>query len=234
MAILSLQHVTHIFGTGSAQTQVLRDVSFEAESGTLTLIVGPSGSGKSTLLTIAGGLLTPTSGKVQLADHIYAQCSRQQLDQLRLQTIGFVLQNYRLLPYLTVADQFKFVDRVNHRQNIGADALDTLLNQLGIEKLLNKFPEQLSGGQQQRVTIARSLYPDPAVILADEPTAALDSARVNVVGKILQQLAHERQKAVVVVTHDDRLRRFADQVFEMRDGQLKQVGAAQSIDRQAI
>ncbi len=139
---------------------------------------------------------------------------------MRLDAIGFVLQQYHLLPFLTVADQFKLVDRVHPKGNLSREVLTELLTQLGIENLLSKYPAELSGGQQQRVAIARALYPDPAIILADEPTAALDSPRVKEVGALLADLAHSRQKAVIVVTHDVRLTPFADQVFEMTDGRL--------------
>ncbi|WP_179395245.1 ABC transporter ATP-binding protein [Lacticaseibacillus absianus] len=222
MSVLTLQHVDQVFGTGSARVQVLHDVSFAAEPGELSLIVGPSGSGKSTFLTIAGGLLTPTSGTVTVAGQTYSDRTQKARDRLRLESIGFVLQAYHLLPYLTVADQFKLVDRVKRTGNLDAAALQALLRQLGIDQLKHKFPAELSGGQQQRVAIARALYPDPAIVLADEPTAALDSPRVQVVGQLFQALARERGKAVVIVTHDVRLDPFADHVFEMQDGTLTQ------------
>ncbi|WP_225047128.1 ABC transporter ATP-binding protein [Lacticaseibacillus kribbianus] len=223
MAVLSLEHVDQIFGQGSARVQVLHDVSFAAEAGTLSLIVGPSGSGKSTFLTIAGGLLTPTKGAVVVAGNSYQARSPKAREQLRLGSIGFVLQAYHLLPYLTVEDQFALVDRIKKSGNLSHTELTDLLDQLGIANLLKKYPAELSGGQKQRVAIARALYPDPAILLADEPTAALDGPRVQVVGKLLADLAHTRQKAVVVVTHDARLIPFADAVFEMTDGRLSRV-----------
>ena len=226
MPALAVEQVNQIFGQGTARVQVLHDVNFAAEAGQLTLIVGPSGSGKTTLLTIAGGFLTPTSGQVQVAGESYQQRSPKEKEQLRLNQIGFVLQAYHLLPYLTVADQFKLVDRIRPQGNLAPAALTQLLTELGIAELLNKFPNELSGGQQQRVAIARALYPDPEIVLADEPTAALDRPRVQVVGQMLHDLAHNRKKAIVVVTHDERLLGFADAVYKMEDGRLTQTKQA--------
>jgi putative ABC transport system ATP-binding protein len=220
MQALKIEHVDQFFGTGASRVQVLHDVNFEAKAGELSLILGPSGSGKSTLLTIAGGLLTPTEGSVQVAGVELGKASAKQKEQLRLNHLGFVLQAYHLLPFLTVKEQFKLVDQVKKSGNLSADALASLLEELGLTPFVNAYPGSLSGGQQQRVAIARALYPDPAVVLADEPTAALDSTRVMQVGQLLQHLAHDRQKAVVIVTHDVRLRPLADHVYDMVDGRL--------------
>lgn len=220
MSSFSVKNVNQIFGTGTAQVQALHDVNFEAEPGTLSLIMGPSGSGKSTFLTIAGGLLTPTTGTVKVNGISYTDRSKKERDALRLDSIGFVLQAYHLLPYLTVADQFKLVDKVKPKGNLSKTELDQVLDTLGIKDLLSKYPGELSGGQQQRVAIARALYPNPAIILADEPTAALDSPRVAVVGGLLKELAIQHNKAVVVVTHDERLLDSADHLYEMKDGYL--------------
>ena len=220
MSSFSVKNVNQIFGTGTAKVHVLHDVNFEAEPGTLSLIMGPSGSGKSTFLTIAGGLLTPTSGEVTVNGETYTDRTKKKRDALRLDSIGFVLQAYHLLPYLTVADQFKLVDKVKPNGNLSKAELDEVLETLGIEQLINKYPGELSGGQQQRVAIARALYPNPAIILADEPTAALDGSRVKVVGELLKSLAVKHHKAVVVVTHDARLIEAADHLYEMQDGYL--------------
>ncbi|WP_054664155.1 ABC transporter ATP-binding protein [Lacticaseibacillus camelliae] len=224
----SVSHVSQVFGTGTARVEALHDVSFEADAGSLSLIMGPSGSGKSTFLTIAGGLLTPTSGSVEVNGIKYTERSKKQRDALRLDAIGFVLQAYHLLPYLTVADQFKLVDKVKPTGNLSKSQLDDVLATLDIQNLVHKYPGELSGGQQQRVAIARALYPDPAIILADEPTAALDSARVEVVGALLKDLAVKHNKAVVVVTHDTRLMPFADHLYNMQDGWLSGAEAVAS------
>ena len=222
MTAIEMNNINQIYGKGIAKVHVLHDVNFKAEAGTLSLIIGPSGSGKSTFLTIGGGLRTPTTGQVKVNGQDYQTSSRKDIEKLRLNNIGFVLQNYHLLPFLTVKDQFKLVDKVKKEGNLSKESLDKLLQQLGIEDLVDKFPTELSGGQQQRVAIARALYPDPAIILADEPTAALDSERVKEVGRLFADLAHDRHKAVVIVTHDMRLKSYADQMFEINDGVLKE------------
>lgn len=219
MTAIHLHNINKFFGSGSARVHVLKDLDFQAEYGELVLILGPSGSGKSTFLTIAGGLQTPSTGTVSIADQQIDQLTPQQREQVRLNKIGFVLQSSSLVPYLDVADQFALVDRVK-KENLSPQELDRLLKQLGIAELKHKFPEQLSGGQKQRVAIARALYADPAIILADEPTAALDSPRVRETGQLLQAVAHQQHKAVVVVTHDLRLKDFADKIYTLNDGKL--------------
>lgn len=217
---LALEHVTKKFGQKTNLVTALEDVSLSFAAGEVSLIIGPSGSGKSTLLTILGGLQTPTNGSVRLNGRDISDLSNKEAEKTRLEQIGFVLQAYNLVPYLTVADQFKLVDQVKPNDNISPAAFDKIIETLGIQKLLNKYPGELSGGQQQRVAIARALYTNPAIILADEPTAALDTARVKEVGQLFANIAHDDQKAVVIVTHDDRLREFSDNVYKIVDGKL--------------
>ena len=219
MTAIELKNINKDYGTGISKVQVLSDVSFKAHSGELSLVLGPSGSGKSTFLTIAGGLQRPTSGQVLIDGQDINRFSEKQRDEIRLNQIGFVLQSYNLLSYLSVADQFALVDRV-HKGNLSPDRLEKLLQELGIDQLVNKFPDVLSGGQNQRVAIARALYTDPAIILADEPTAALDSERVKVVGRLMKEMAKQYDKAVVVVTHDLRLKDFADRIYQIMDGKM--------------
>lgn len=219
MTAIELKNINKDYGTGISKVQVLSDVSFKAHSGELSLVLGPSGSGKSTFLTIAGGLQRPTSGQVLIDGQDINRFSEKQRDEIRLNQIGFVLQSYNLLSYLSVADQFALVDRV-HKGNLSPDRLEKLLQELGIDQLVNKFPDELSGGQNQRVAIARALYTDPAIILADEPTAALDSERVKVVGRLMKEMAKQYDKAVVVVTHDLRLKDFADHIYQIMDGKM--------------
>lgn len=217
---LALEHVTKKFGQKTNLVTALEDVSLSFAAGEVSLIIGPSGSGKSTLLTILGGLQTPTNGSVRLNGRDISDLSNKEAEKTRLEQIGFVLQAYNLVPYLTVADQFKLVDQVKPNENLSPAAFDKIIETLGIQKLLNKYPGELSGGQQQRVAIARALYTNPAIILADEPTAALDTARVKEVGQLFATIAHDDQKAVVIVTHDDRLREFSDNVYKIVDGKL--------------
>lgn len=219
MTAIELKNINKDYGTGISKVQVLSDVSFKAHSGELSLVLGPSGSGKSTFLTIAGGLQRPTSGQVLIDGQDISRFSEKQRDEIRLNQIGFVLQSYNLLSYLSVADQFALVDRV-HKGNLSPDRLEKLLQELGIDQLVNKFPDELSGGQNQQVAIARALYTDPAIILADEPTAALDSERVKVVGRLMKEMAKQYDKAVVVVTHDLRLKDFADRIYQIMDGKM--------------
>lgn len=220
MSVIELKNISKSYGQGSAKVNALKDVNFEAKKGEVVLIEGPSGAGKSTFLTIAGALQKPTSGEVFIGEKNVTNYSPKQADALRLDKIGFVLQAYNLVPYLTVKEQFILVDKVKKSGNISQEGLDNLLNELGIMQLINKYPKELSGGQQQRVAIARALYADPAIILADEPTASLDSEKVEEVGKLFKSLAKQKEKAIILVTHDLRLNKYSDKIYEMLDGRL--------------
>ena len=204
---------------GGSKYVALENINFEAESGQLILVVGPSGSGKTTFLTIAGGLQTPTNGDVKINDSTINSLSKKQQTKLRLEKIGFILQSYNLVPFLTVEEQLKFVDKLK-KQNLTEHKLHELLSDLGLLELLKKYPNQLSGGQKQRVAIARALYTDPDYILADEPTAALDTDRSMKVIELLRDLAHKRNKIIIVVTHDLRLKDMADKVYQIIDGKM--------------
>lgn len=220
MQKLELKNVSKVFGAGTNRVQALDHVNFEAKAGELTLILGPSGSGKSTLLTILGGLQQPTEGQVLINGKRFDNQKGKTADAFRLDHIGFVLQSYSLVPYLTVKEQFQLVDKVKKTGNLDIQRFQEDLKRLGIEKLLNKYPGELSGGQSQRVAIARALYANPDFILADEPTAALDSARVQEVAELFKNIAQKENKAVVVVTHDLRLRAEADRIYQLVDGQI--------------
>ena len=219
MSNLIFDSVTKIFGEGGSKYVALENINFEAESGQLILVVGPSGSGKTTFLTIAGGLQTPTNGDVKINDSTINSLSKKQQTKLRLEKIGFILQSYNLVPFLTVEEQFKFVDKLK-KQNLTEQKLHELLSDLGLLELLKKYPNQLSGGQKQRVAIARALYTDPDYILADEPTAELDTDRSMKVIELLRDLAHKRNKIIIVVTHDLRLKDMADKVYQIIDGKM--------------
>ncbi|WP_125764749.1 ABC transporter ATP-binding protein [Companilactobacillus hulinensis] len=220
MTTLKLNNINKYYGEGSSRVHVLKNVNFTAKKGELNLVLGPSGSGKSTFLTIAGGLQTPSTGDVELEGKAVKSMSNKQRDAMRLNNIGFILQAYNLIPYLTVKEQFQLVNKVKKNNNLDESTFNKLLEKLGISDLINKYPGELSGGQNQRVAIARALYTQPDIVLADEPTAALDSERVAEVGKIFQTLAREQDTAVIVVTHDLRLIEFADNIYQIMDGQM--------------
>ena len=222
MAVIELKDVEKIYGKGDAQVEALKDINFEADKSELVLIMGPSGAGKSTFLTIAGSLQKPTSGQVIVNGEDISKFSDKKRNSLRLNEIGFILQSYNWVPYLTVHDQFVLVDKVKKEDNLSKEDLDKLLEDLGITKLVKKYPNELSGGQQQRVAIARALYANPAILLADEPTASLDTQNVEEVGKLFKKLAKEREKAILIVTHDPRLEKYADHIYEMMDGKMSQ------------
>ncbi|WP_249905643.1 ABC transporter ATP-binding protein [Lactobacillus amylovorus] len=222
MAVIELKDVKKVYGKGDAQVVALKDINFKADKGEVVLIMGPSGAGKSTFLTIAGSLQKPTSGEVLINDEDISDFSAKKRNELRLNKIGFILQAYNLVPFLTVNEQFTLVDKVKKQNNISREELQDLLKQLGITDLVKKYPSELSGGQQQRAAIARALYANPEILLADEPTASLDTKNVEEVGQLFKDLAKKRDKAVMLVTHDPRLEKYADHIYEMMDGQMTQ------------
>ena len=222
MAIIELKNVQKVYGTGAAQVVALKNINFKANLGDVVLIMGPSGAGKSTFLTIAGSLQKPTAGEVIVDGQNIAHISARASDHLRLTQLGFVLQAYNLVPFLKIKEQFELVSKVKKAGNISQEKLQELLKQLGINSLLDKYPSELSGGQQQRAAIARALYANPQILLADEPTASLDSENVAEVGQLFKNLAKNYNKAVLLVTHDPRLKQYADHIYEMMDGKIKQ------------
>ena len=222
MAIIELKNVQKVYGTGAAQVVALKNINFKANLGEVVLIMGPSGAGKSTFLTIAGSLQKPTTGEVIVNGQNIARISARASDHLRLTQLGFVLQAYNLVPFLKIREQFELVNKVKKAGNINQEKLQELLKQLGINSLLDKYPSELSGGQQQRAAIARALYANPQILLADEPTASLDSENVAEVGQLFKNLAKNYNKAVLLVTHDPRLKQYADHIYEMMDGKIKQ------------
>lgn len=222
MAVIELKNIKKVYGKGNAQVEALKNINFKADKGEVVLIMGPSGAGKSTFLTIAGSLQKPTSGEVLINGEDISDFSAKKRNGLRLNRIGFVLQAYNLVPFLTVEEQFTLVDKVKKQNNLLRDELNDLLKQLGITDLVKKYPSELSGGQQQRAAIARALYANPEILLADEPTASLDTKNVEEVGQLFKDLAKKRDKAVMLVTHDPRLEKYADHIYEMMDGQMTQ------------
>ena len=220
MAVITLKDVSKVYGTGTAKVTALHDVNFTADKGSVVLIVGPSGAGKSTFLTIAGALQRPTTGKVEIEGQDVTDISPREANRLRLNKIGFVLQAYNLVPYLTVAQQFELVDKVKKDNNMSHEDLGKLFKQLGIEKLVKKYPKELSGGQKQRVAIARSLAMRPKAILFDEPTSALDPEMIQDVLDVMKFVA-EQGITMVVVTHEMGFaREVGDRLIFFDQGQI--------------
>jgi putative ABC transport system ATP-binding protein len=218
--MLELRQVSKVYGQDAAEVHALRDVSLEVDSGTMVAVMGPSGSGKSTLLTIAGSLEQPTSGQVLVAGQDLATMSRNDKARLRRQAIGYVFQDFNLLPGLTAAENVALpleLDSISARK--ARDAGLRALHELGLADRASSYPDQLSGGERQRVAIARAVVGDRQLLLADEPSGALDSANSEAVMRMIHT-ACKQGVAAVVVTHDAQLAAWADRVVFIRDGRI--------------
>lgn len=218
-AILQIKDVSRSFYQGGEKLTALKNTNFAAHPGELIAVIGPSGSGKSTFLTIAGGLQSPSTGKVIINGINITKLKRKQLSAVRFEQVGFILQASNLVPFLSVEKQLKLRDAVS-RNKPDKENIDNLFNKLGIYKLRKKLPSELSGGERQRAAIAKVLYGKPKLILADEPTASLDTKKAYEVVELLAAEAHEQNRAVIMVTHDERLIKYCDKVYEMHDGKL--------------
>lgn len=222
-SILSVDSVSKYFGTGESRVDAVTQADFEVRAGELVALVGPSGSGKSTLLSIAGALLKPSAGNVKLNGDDINRLSGTARTRLRLERMGFIFQGSNLVSYLTSLQQLQLMGKM-----LGMDKRETdkrarhLLETLGMDKRGNHYPEQLSGGERQRVAIARALMNEPELILADEPTASLDSQRGRQVVELLATEVHQRQVAGVIVTHDERLIDVCDRVLRISDGEVSE------------
>ncbi len=219
MAILELNQVRKSFGEGHKRVDALKETNFSAEKGELIAVIGPSGSGKSTFLTISGGLQTPSSGNIIINNQNLSALNEKKRSGIRLKEIGFILQASNLIPFLTVDKQMKLLDKVK-KENMSKSELAQLYMDLGIDELRDKYPADLSGGERQRVAIAKALYSNPSIILADEPTASLDSDRAYEVMELLKYETKNKNTTTIVVTHDTRLIHYCDNVYHMTDGVL--------------
>ncbi len=223
-AQFQVTHVTKRYGSGSTEVTAVRDVSLTVAPGEIVLIMGPSGSGKTTLLLMLGALLKPTEGSIQLNGTILSALAENRLPDIRLREFGFVFQDFNLLSALTVLENVAIVAELTGLKSSAArKKAKVILNGLGLGERLNFLPEKLSGGEKQRVAIARALVNDPALILADEPTANLDSKIGHEVMRLLRRIAKEQQRSVVIVSHDQRIKDIADRVLWLEDGQFKEV-----------
>ena len=220
MNVLEFKNVTKSYQDGNKEIEALKETNFKIEEGQFIAIIGPSGSGKSTFLTLAGGLQIPSKGQIIINGKDYTNLSEKERAKLRFNDIGFVLQASNLVPFLTAKQQLELVDRINKRKRQTLQDQKSLFKELGIDHLENKLPKDLSGGERQRLAIARALYNNPAIILTDEPTASLDSDRAFEVVDLLLKECKEKNKSIIMVTHDNRMIEKCDHVYRMKDGIL--------------
>jgi putative ABC transport system ATP-binding protein len=220
-SIVRLKEVTKDYGQGDVIVHALRGVTLDIEAGDFMAMAGPSGSGKSTLLNIIGGLDKPTSGDIEVEGRSIVALSISQLSQLRRDRIGFIFQSYNLVPVLTAFENAEYVlmlqgAKIDERR----EKVNKLLNEVGLEGMENRFPRELSGGQQQRVAIARAIASDPALVLADEPTANVDSKTATGLLDLMRRLNEERNVTFLFSTHDEKVMRHAKKLLWLIDGQI--------------
>jgi putative ABC transport system ATP-binding protein len=219
--LIEAKGVKKTLGKGAGLVQALRGVDLDLRKGELTLLMGPSGSGKTTLLLVFGCMLTPSAGTVTVCGVSTADADKEGLAKIRRDHIGFVFQSYHLFPTLNARQNVQLaLDIRGHHGRDAARKAREALGLVGLEQKAKAFPENLSGGEQQRVAIARAFVANPSIILADEPTSALDSDNGRSIMGILADAAHQRDRAVLVVTHDPRIIPFADRIIEIEDGLL--------------
>ncbi len=222
---IAVRQLTKTYAEGSTGTLALRGVDLDVHAGELLMLMGPSGSGKTTLLSIMGCILTASSGSVRIAGREVTKLREKELPAIRLENIGFVFQGFNLFPTLTAGENVELMlDLKKAPTAVAKKRAQELLDQVGVNGKYNSFPSDLSGGQKQRVAIARALAGDPGIILADEPTAALDSKTGRNIMEMMSRLAHERGRAVVIVTHDPRVLDFADRIVGIEDGSIADAG----------
>jgi putative ABC transport system ATP-binding protein len=217
--LLEARNIVKTIGTGAGELHILKGVTMDLRPGELTLLMGPSGSGKTTLLSILGCILTASSGELHLAGHQCVGLGSEELAEIRRLHVGFVFQSYNLFPTLTAVENVLVA--LDVRDARSADPVQTAseaLKAVGLGHRINTYPSKLSGGEKQRVAIARSLAGRPSVVLADEPTAALDSENGKAVMELLKEVAKDPTRAVMAVTHDHRTLHYADRIITIEDG----------------
>lgn len=218
--MLEFKDVTKYFKDGNQTIEAVKPTTVNFDKNELIAIIGPSGSGKSTFLTMAGALQTPTSGEIIINNKNISQMNQKALSDTRMQEIGFILQATNLVPFLTVMQQFKLLQK-QKKDVLTSNEYAQLMEQLNLKMIENKLPSEISCGQKQRVAIAKALYTKPSLILADEPTASLDTDNAMEVMHILKEQTVQHNKTCIVVTHDERLTSFCDRVYHMEDGTLQ-------------
>ena len=220
-AVIRTAGLTKVYGEGAASFRALSDVDLEIHAGELTLLMGPSGSGKTTLLSILGCILRASDGSLEILGERVEKLAEKELPRIRREAIGFVFQGFNLFPALTAVENVALALDVRGmgREEAEKRAAE-LIREVGLAEKSRSYPADLSGGQKQRVAIARALAGDPPIVLADEPTAALDSTSGKNVIELLRRLAHEHGRAVVMVTHDPRVLGYGDRIVHLEDGQI--------------
>lgn len=219
MKSIKIKGVSKSFKQAGTIVRALKETDFESNSGSFIAIIGPSGSGKSTFLTILGGLQNPDKGTVEIGNNEFSNLNEKERAKIRFNDIGFILQSSNLIPFLKVKDQLKLYNKVK-RKVYNQEKANKILNTLGILKLKDKYPKELSGGEKQRVAIARAIYHSPKLVLADEPTASLDTKKATEVVILLSKLTKELNTTIIMVTHDERMIEYCDSVYIMEDGSL--------------
>jgi putative ABC transport system ATP-binding protein len=227
--ILLAEAVTKTYGEGHTAVTAVHEASMAVQQGDFVSLLGPSGSGKTTLISMIGGLLTPTSGTIQVGDTLVSDLGGKELTRFRAERVGFVFQSANLVPFLSARENLLWVaglrkERGRAARKAAAARADQLLEELGLAKRAGNVPEQLSGGERQRVAIGRALMNDPDLVLVDEPTAALDTAMGRQVVQLLRREIKDRGKTGIMVTHDLRMVQYTDRVFEITDGVLVDAG----------
>lgn len=220
MELVKIKNITKTYGSGHTKVEALHSANFELHSGEFVAIIGPSASGKTTFLTTLGNLQSPTSGEILVKGQDTTTMPEKQKTALRFHEFGFILQASNLIPFLTVKEQLDLIDKLDKSSE--KMARDELFDLLDLTKVLKTYPNDLSGGERQRAAIARALYNNPSTILADEPTASLDTQRARQVVELLKRIAHEFDRGVVMITHDTRLLDTVDRVYVMEDGNLRE------------
>jgi len=220
--VMRVEQVTRRFGSGATEVTAIKEISLTVVQGEVVLIMGPSGSGKTTLLSMLGGLLKPSCGQIRIGPDEISALDERRLPDIRLRRIGFIFQDFNLLSALTVLDNVAIVGKLAglSRREVRRRARN-LLEQLALGHRLNFLPEKLSGGEKQRVAIARALVNQPDLILADEPTANLDSQHGFEIMRLLRRIAKQEQRSVIIVSHDQRIKEIADRVLWLEDGMFK-------------
>ncbi|MGE1106775.1 ABC transporter ATP-binding protein [Bacillus wiedmannii] len=220
-SLLKLDKVSKVYGEGNTEVTALHPMSLDVKAGEFIGIVGPSGSGKSTLLSIAGALLSPSKGDIYIREQNITKLSEKEMTDIRLKKIGFIFQFANLVPYLNVKEQLLYIAKLKKENKQDSEKrADHLLAAVGLGERKSHYPNQLSGGEKQRVAIARAFMNNPDLILADEPTASLDSKRAREVVEMMKREVKESQKAAIMITHDERMLDVCDRILTLRDGKL--------------